>query len=203
MKCLLYIVRRHVFLEYFYFYFYSLQAQLVSDLDVGSEHRLVLAALFLIYTSRRGLLERELRLLLCTYEKSQGKIVKPPTSSLLIELRIYIFNLCFYVSYAVSTVFFSKWIDFKIYLWISISSFVVPSQIQALSSVFYRIAAGRLCITDWGHTFERTLNLEMVEWTSVINHSQMRSRRSKILYNIYFLRSYTSNYTKLPVFIHL
>ena len=32
----------------------------------------MMAALFLIYASRRGLLERELRILLCTYEKSQG-----------------------------------------------------------------------------------------------------------------------------------
>jgi len=49
----------------------GLQNFLIGSLDSGSEHRLVMAALLLIYTSRRGLLERELRILLCTYEKSQ------------------------------------------------------------------------------------------------------------------------------------
>ena len=55
---------------------HRLQDLLIGGLDSGNEHRLVMAALLLIYTSRRGLLERELRLLLCTYEKSQGNVVE-------------------------------------------------------------------------------------------------------------------------------
>ena len=61
-----------IFVSTFFVLLFSLQSLLIGSLDSGSEHRLVMAALMLIYTSRRGVLERELRILLCTYEKSQG-----------------------------------------------------------------------------------------------------------------------------------